>query len=230
MIRDRDAGAFPVPQDGAADDKRAGDLSQALVPDDAWGGAWEEEERRPSRRSIFKSTPRRPSFVLAVIVNTFRTLVVLVLALMLSGIGAVVGIARAYVDTAPDLDLAAIDDQAQTSFIYDASGNLIAEYHGTENRVMVSISSMPRYLQHAFVAVEDARFYTHNGIDIKRIVGSFIANSITGSRQGGSTITQQLIKTPSCPASRATSARSRRPTLPCSWSSATPKTRSWNAT
>ncbi len=165
------------------------------VPDDEDPEDYETEDTLPSpRRSIFQNRPRRPSFVLAVIVNTFRTLVVLVLALMLSGLGAVVGIARAYVDTAPDLDLAAIDDQAQTSFIYDASGNLIAEYHGTENRVMVSITTMPRYLQHAFVAVEDARFYTHNGIDVKRIVGSFIANSITGSRQGGSTITQQLIK------------------------------------
>ena len=194
MIRDRDTGAFPVPQDGPAEEERPGDLSGGQFPEADWGGGEWDEERGPSRRSIFKSTPHRPSFVLAVIVNTFRTLVVLVLALMLSGLGAVVGIARAYVDTAPDLDLAAIDDQAQTSFIYDASGNLIAEYHGTENRVMVSISSMPRYLQHAFVAVEDARFYTHNGIDVKRIVGSFIANSITGSRQGGSTITQQLIK------------------------------------
>ncbi len=153
-----------------------------------------EEESAPSRRSIFADRPRRPSFILAVIVNTFRTLVVLVLALMLSGLGAVVGIARAYVDTAPVLDLAAIDDQAQTSFIYDSSNNLITEYHGTENRVMVSVSTMPMALRNAFVAVEDARFYTHNGIDVKRIVGSFIANSITGSRQGGSTITQQLIK------------------------------------
>ncbi len=200
MTRDRDTDEFPAPRDDAREEEAreeeesSGELQDTEYPDDLWDPDAEEEEREPSRPSIFKSKPRKPSFVLAVIVNTFRTLVVLALALMLSGLGAVVGIARAYVDTAPDLDLAAIDDQAQTSFIYDAAGNLITEYHGTENRVMVSITSMPRYLQHAFVAVEDARFYTHNGIDVKRIVGSFIANSITGSRQGGSTITQQLIK------------------------------------
>lgn len=152
------------------------------------------EPEKSRKRTIFKPRSRKPSFALSVIVNSFRMLVLLVLILGLAGVGTVVGIARAYVDTAPTLDLAAIDDQAQTSFIYDADGNLITEYKGTENRVMVSIDTMPQMLQHAFVAVEDARFYTHSGIDIKRIIGSFVANYLTGSQQGGSTITQQLIK------------------------------------
>ncbi len=147
---------------------------------------------KPDR--FFKKRTEKPSFILSVLINTFRTLMILILAVSLAGVWAVIGIARAYVDTAPSLDLAAIDDQAQTSFIYDSSYQLITEYKGTENRIMVPITTMPRYLQDAFVAVEDARFYTHNGIDIKRIIGSFIANSLTGSQQGGSTITQQLIK------------------------------------
>ena len=158
---------------------------------------WQEEvppPEKPLRRTVFKPRSRKPSFFLSVIVNSFRMLVLLILILGLAGVGTVVGIARAYVDTAPSLDLAAIDDQNQTSFIYDAEGNLITEYKGTENRVMVSIDTMPQMLQHAFVAVEDARFYTHSGVDIKRIAGSFIANYLTGSQQGGSTITQQLIK------------------------------------
>ena len=154
----------------------------------------DEQIEKPKKRTIFKPRSRKPSFILAVLVNSLRLLMLLILILGLSGIGTVVGIARAYVDTAPNLDLAAIDDQAQTSFIYDAKGNLITEYKGTENRVMVSIDEMPLTLQHAFVAVEDARFYTHSGVDIKRIVGSFITNYLTGSQQGGSTITQQLIK------------------------------------
>ena len=154
----------------------------------------DEQIEKPKKRTIFKPRSRKPSFILAVLVNSLRLLMLLILILGLSGIGTVVGIARAYVDTAPNLDLAAIDDQAQTSFIYDAKGNLITEYKGTENRVMVSIDEMPLMLQHAFVAVEDARFYTHSGVDIKRIVGSFITNYLTGSQQGGATITQQLIK------------------------------------
>ena len=152
------------------------------------------EEEQPPRHTIFKPRTRKPSFILAVAVNSFRTLILLVLIFMLAGLGAVAGVAIAYMETSPTLDLAAIDDQAQTSFIYDASGNKITDYKGTENRIMVSIDTIPMTLRNAFVAVEDARFYTHNGIDVKRIVGAFINNFITGGQQGGSTITQQLIK------------------------------------
>ena len=145
-------------------------------------------------RSIFKPRLRRPSFLCSVLVNSLRMLVLIVLILGFAGFGAVVGVARAYVNTAPRLDLTLIDDQAQTSFIYDANGTLITDYKGTEDRVMISISRMPRALQYAFVAVEDSRFYTHNGIDVKRIIGAFVTNFLSGSQQGGSTITQQLIK------------------------------------
>ena len=167
----------------------------AYAPEADWAGeSLPPEAEKPPRRTIFKPRTRKPSFVLAVMVNSFRLLVLMVLLLGLSGLGAVVGVAKAYMETAPTLDLAAIDDQAQTSFIYDANGNRITDYKGSENRIMVSIDTMPLTLQHAFVAVEDARFYTHNGVDVKRIVGAFVTNFISGSQQGGSTITQQLIK------------------------------------
>jgi penicillin-binding protein 1A len=156
-------------------------------------GGFSGGEQRP-RRSIFKKRTRRRSFALGVIVNAFRMSMLMVLLLGLAGIGVVVGIAKAYVETAPVLDIAKIDDQAQTSFFYDAKGNLITDYKGTENRIMVSIDTMPQQLRYAFVAVEDARFYSHNGVDIKRIIGAFITNFVSGSQQGGSTITQQLIK------------------------------------
>ena len=146
------------------------------------------------RRSIFKPRLRRPSFLFSVIVNSIRMLALIILMLGLAGVGAVAGVARAYVNTAPQLDLTLIDDQAQTSFIYDANGNLITDYKGTEDRVMISITDMPKHLQHAFVAVEDARFYSHSGVDVKRIIGAFVKNFVSGSQQGGSTITQQLIK------------------------------------
>lgn len=152
------------------------------------------EEEKIEPHSIFKPRVRQPNFILSVLVNAVRILAVLVLVGGLALVGAVAGIAKGYVETAPTLDLAALDDQAQTSFIYDANGNLITEYKGIENRVMVSIEAMPTYLQQAFVAVEDARFYTHDGIDLKRIVGAFVSNLTSSSTQGGSTITQQLIK------------------------------------
>ena len=148
----------------------------------------------PRARSIFKARTKKPNFVLSVAATTIRLSFVLALCAALALLGAVVGIAKAFVDTAPTLDLAALDAQDKTSFIYDSQGNLITDYKGTEDRIMVSIDEIPEMLQNAFIAVEDARFYEHNGVDVKRIVGALVANFTSGSTQGGSTITQQLIK------------------------------------
>ena len=161
---------------------------------DAEDGTAADGSALPAGRTIFKPRDRKPSFILAVVVAACRMLMLAVILAGLAGVGAVVGIARAYMDTAPELDLTLIDEQAQTSFIYDAQGNLITDYKGTENRVMVSIDTMPQQLRNAFIAVEDSRFYTHNGVDLKRIAGAFLRNFTSGSQQGGSTITQQLIK------------------------------------
>lgn len=177
-----------------------------LKPYDPNGGSFEEgwesdpayrlpeEEDVPRKRTIFKPRLTKPNFVLSVLVNAVRLTVLLIVLCGLALAGAVVGIAKGYMETAPTLDLALLDDQDKTSFLYDAQGNVITDYKGTENRIMVNISLMPENLRNAFVAVEDARFYTHNGIDIKRIIGSFIQNFVSGTQQGGSTITQQLIK------------------------------------
>ena len=148
----------------------------------------------PRARSIFKARTKKPNFVLSVAATTIRLSFVLALCVALALLGAVVGIAKAFVDTAPTLDLAALDAQDKTSFIYDSQGNLITDYKGTEDRIMFSIDEIPEMLQNAFIAVEDARFYEHNGVDVKRIVGALVANFTSGSTQGGSTITQQLIK------------------------------------
>ena len=148
----------------------------------------------PRARSIFKARTKKPNFVLSVAATTIRLSFIIALCVGLALLGAVIGIAKAFVDTAPTLDLAALDAQDKTSFIYDSDGNLITDYKGTEDRIMVSIDEIPEMLQNAFIAVEDARFYEHNGVDVKRIVGALVANFTSGSTQGGSTITQQLIK------------------------------------
>ncbi len=148
----------------------------------------------PRARSIFKARTKKPNFVLSVAATTVRLSLIIALCVGLALLGAVIGIAKAFVDTAPTLDLAALDAQDKTSFIYDSEGNLITDYKGTEDRIMVSIDEIPEMLQNAFIAVEDARFYEHNGVDVKRIVGALVANFTSGSTQGGSTITQQLIK------------------------------------
>ena len=159
--------------------------------DDEYDG---EPEEKPERRTIFRPEDRKPNFVVSVLLNTVRVLIVLAVLAGVAGLGALAGIAKGYVDTAPELNLVALDSQAQTSFIYDSNNNLITEYKGTENRVLVSLDAMPKRLRNAFIAVEDARFYSHSGVDLKRIVGAFVSNLSSSGTQGGSTITQQLIK------------------------------------
>ncbi len=86
--------------------------------------------------------------------------------------------------------------QNQTSFIYayDDDGVVveIARLHGEENRVWVDYDDISPYMKDAFVALEDTRFDEHHGVDWKRTIGVIVKPSNIG--QGGSTITQQLIK------------------------------------
>lgn len=86
--------------------------------------------------------------------------------------------------------------QNQTSFIYgyDSDGNQVelTRLHGEENRIWVNLDDMSPHLKDAFIAIEDQRFEKHHGVDWIRTIGVIVKPSNSG--QGGSTITQQLIK------------------------------------
>ena len=183
-----------IPAGAGTQDPASGQTSRIPAPVSSRKGSKKKSRSTQRPSSIFKPRTKNPNFVLSVAVSTVRLSIILVLCACLAVFGALVGIAKAYVDTAPTLDLAALNSQDKTSFIYDAEGNLITDYKGTEDRIMVSINEIPKTLQNAFISVEDARFYEHNGVDVKRIIGALVANFTTGSTQGGSTITQQLIK------------------------------------
>ena len=79
----------------------------------------------------------------------------------------------------------------QSSQVFARDGSLIGEI-GREWRTIVSIKTLPAYLPNAFIAVEDQRFYSHNGVDMIGIAGA-IKDNLTGSFRGASTITQQLV-------------------------------------
>lgn len=93
------------------------------------------------------------------------------------------------------LDHKRLHGLAQTSSLYDIDGNLLTEIRGLENRTLIRLSDVPLYTQHAFLAAEDLRFYTHDGIDIYRMLGALRSNIRSGTfSEGASTITQQLAK------------------------------------
>ncbi len=85
---------------------------------------------------------------------------------------------------------------AQSTKIYDRTGSiLLYEIHGEEKRTIVAFNDIPQTVKQATLAAEDVHFYQHSGIDIKGIARAFFVNLLRGDiSQGGSTITQQLVK------------------------------------
>ena len=82
------------------------------------------------------------------------------------------------------------------SEVVDSAGTVIAELSGDESRKIITLDDMSKYLPKAYIAIEDERFYEHNGVDLKRTTAA-IASFVThagNSSFGGSTITQQLVK------------------------------------
>ena len=118
------------------------------------------------------------------------------LILCFSGFAIGIGFVRGAIDAAPSLDILDVQPQGYASQIYDADGNLMQTLvmEGS-NREEVSFDQLPDDLVNAFIAIEDSRFYEHNGIDLKGILRAAYVG-ITNGRfsEGASTITQQLIK------------------------------------
>ena len=122
-------------------------------------------------------------------------IVVAVVAIICSSVLFVYGYSVVHGDVVFNLDDES-SRQSQTSFIYgyDSDDNLveITRLHGEENRIWLDIDEMTPYLSKAFIAIEDERFEKHHGVDWIRTVGIMVKPTNRG--QGGSTITQQLIK------------------------------------
>ena len=154
----------------------------------------QNNQQQTGNVTLFKKRTKERSFLVSTLLTSVLIFVMAIVFIGISSLGAVLGVANAYVDTTPVLDLAKIENLSESSFIYDSNGEYITTFSGLENRIYVPIEEIPSVLQEAFVAVEDSRFYTHNGVDPKRIVGAFFNNLRTDTTQGGSTITQQVIK------------------------------------
>lgn len=130
-------------------------------------------------------------------VTALRIAFCLLLVVLVCGAGLVIGAVRGVIDSAPDISEANIMPLGNASFIYDADGNQVQKLTGAQgNRVSISIEEIPLDMQHAIVAVEDARFYEHNGIDPSGIIRAFVVGVSHGFHftEGASTITQQLLK------------------------------------
>jgi penicillin-binding protein 1A len=126
----------------------------------------------------------------------FRAILLIGLALCIVGAGIVLGVISGIIDDTESISLDELELLPQTSFLYDMNGDELASLYDSQNRVMVDYEDIPQQTVNAIVAIEDERFFSHHGIDIKRTGAAIVSYIVNGgdSTYGGSTLTQQLVK------------------------------------
>ena len=122
----------------------------------------------------------------------FTALIAVCVMVVCLGIGSFRGV----IAGAPDVNNVDISPLGYATFLYDDQGTQLRQLSApTSNRLPVSLEQIPVSLQHAVVAIEDERFYEHNGIDVRGIARAAMKALTTGNfSEGASTITQQLLK------------------------------------
>ncbi len=126
-----------------------------------------------------------------------QVILLLLISAAVLGASAGIGIFKGVIDTAPDIGNIDVTPSGFSTFVYDLEGNQTAKLVSTDsNRIPVVMDMVPENLAHAFVAIEDERFYDHNGIDIKGIIRAAVIGLRNRGKfsEGASTITQQLLK------------------------------------
>lgn len=147
-----------------------------------------------NKQHNIKSTSKR--LVSKTRISLFRFLIAFVVFLAIVGVFTGLGLVKGLIDSAPDILQIDVIPTGYTTTVYDREGNDIEHLIGAHsNRVYVGMDQIPEYVQKAFVAIEDERFYEHDGIDVRGIIRAAVNGLTTGKfDQGASTITQQLLK------------------------------------
>ena len=143
-------------------------------------------------RRISSKTEKLTSRMIFLFVKLILVAVLLMAAVAASlGYGALKGI----IDSAPEIDVASIEPSGYATMVYDREGNLTETLvKSGANRLEATYEELPQCLIDAFVAIEDSRFWSHKGIDIRSILRAAVGVITGESAGGGSTLTQQLIK------------------------------------
>lgn len=125
-----------------------------------------------------------------------KALLVCFFAVIVIGGCAGFGVISGIIASAPSIDEIDATPTGYQTIVLDADGNQTATLVASgSNRKYVTIDEIPLYLQQAFVAIEDERFYEHNGVDLKGILRAGMKGIASGHfSEGASTITQQLLK------------------------------------
>ncbi|MGO5292517.1 transglycosylase domain-containing protein [Porcincola sp. LCP21S3_C12] len=173
------------------------DISKSLMEDETISeesSNWSGEHGKNGRQGRRGRRPR--SRALTLIGNIFKFILIVLLVLIIgAGIFAFFQV-RTILKKAPEISPAQFIPSEAATYIYDADGKREQKLTLPEaNRDLVSIKDIPKDLQHAVVAIEDERFYKHNGVDPKGIARALVKGLTSGHfSEGASTITQQLLK------------------------------------
>ena len=144
---------------------------------------------------IRDSHSRSHKYASRLVLDLFKFFFVVLLFLVLTGIGVGLGILRGIIDNAPDVDPMSFGPRGFATKVYDIQGNLTDTLvMSGSNREAATYDELPEDLINAFVAIEDSRFWTHNGIDLRSIARAAVGVLTDDYAGGGSTLTQQLIK------------------------------------
>lgn len=105
------------------------------------------------------------------------------------------GIFKGIIDAAPEIDVASIEPSGYATMVYDSKGNLTETLvKSGSNRLEATYEELPQCLIDAFVAIEDSRFWSHHGVDLRSMIRAAVGILTNNPAGGGSTLTQQLIK------------------------------------
>jgi penicillin-binding protein 1A len=144
----------------------------------------------PDITPLFPEPPRTKPRV-----RKLRLLAILVPLAGLALVSTVFGMMMAVASDLPDLETAKEFQTAHNSILLDDHGQTLGILTSNENRIIVSYGQISSYMRNAIVAIEDRRFWTNSGVDIRGIARAFVQDIIhQGSVQGGSTIAQQFVK------------------------------------
>ena len=129
-------------------------------------------------------------------ISALKLILIALLALCIVGACLGIGMFKGILYSAPEINNLNVIPTGYATVVYDSEGNEMTKLVAADsNRSWEKMNKIPEYLAHAFVAIEDERFYDHNGIDIKGILRAGVeAVKARDLTQGASTITQQLIK------------------------------------
>lgn len=124
-------------------------------------------------------------------------IIIAIIGLVVWGISAGLGMYNGILASTPHINSSMVGSTKQATFVYDAAGNKIDELvAANSNRILVTMDQIPQNMADAIVAIEDERFYEHNGVDLMGMIRAGYQFLITlgDEKQGASTITQQLLK------------------------------------